>query len=122
MSRQFAEGEKSVSPRPDSPPPMVFIIDDDISGREAVESLVRHEGLEVRSFVDAHAFLDYPHDPGASCLLLDIALPGLTGLELQKALVVERPTMPIIVITGQEDPPPIVKAMKAGAVEFFTKP
>jgi FixJ family two-component response regulator len=99
---------------------MVFVIDDDISVRESLELLLRHEGWNVETFMAAQEFLD--REFGPSCLVLDMSLPGLNGLELQKRVVVERPDMPIIFITGHGDIPTTVKAMKAGAVEFLTKP
>jgi FixJ family two-component response regulator len=100
----------------------VFVIDDDISVRESLELLIRHEGFNVESFVCAKSFLTHPHVAAPACLILDIALPGVTGLELQKSLVSDRPEMPIIFITGREDVPTTVQAMKAGAVEFLLKP
>jgi|SRR5579863_203343 len=103
-------------------PPVVFVVDDDISVREALELLLRHEGLGVEMFVSAQEFLSRSRATGPSCLLLDISLPGLNGLELQKRVAVERHEMPIIFITGHGDIPMTVQAMKAGAVEFLTKP
>lgn len=103
-------------------PPIVFVVDDDISVREALELLLRHEGLGVELFVSAQEFLSRSRATGPSCLLLDISLPGLNGLELQKRVAVERHEMPIIFITGHGDIPMTVQAMKAGAVEFLTKP
>lgn len=103
-------------------PPIVFIVDDDISVRESLELLLRHEGLGVEAFVSALDFLNRSRPTGPSCLLLDISLPGLNGLELQKRVAVERHEMPIIFITGHGDIPMTVQAMKAGAVEFLTKP
>lgn len=103
-------------------PPIVFVVDDDISVRESLELLLRHEGLGVETFVSAQEFLNRLPATGPSCLLLDISLPGLDGLELQKRVVVERHEMPIIFITGHGDIPMTVQAMKAGAVEFLTKP
>jgi FixJ family two-component response regulator len=102
--------------------PMVFVVDDDISVRESLELLIRNEGWPVETFMSAQEFLDRPREFGPSCLVLDLSLPGLNGLELQKRVVVERPDMPIIFITGYGDIPMTVKAMKAGAVEFLTKP
>lgn len=122
MSTIYTGLAKPMSVRPDVVPPTVFIVDDDISVRESLESLIRHEGFDVKSFVSATSFLAHPNVLSRGCMLLDIALPGLTGLELQKALTVERPAMPIIFITGHDDAPTIVKAMKGGAVEFLTKP
>jgi FixJ family two-component response regulator len=103
-------------------PPVVFIVDDDVSVRESLESLLRHEGLDVETFVSAQDFLDRPRATAPSCLVLDFSLPGLNGLELQKRVAAERHDMPIIFITGHGDIPMTVQAMKAGAVEFLTKP
>lgn len=103
-------------------PPVVFIVDDDVSVRESLELLLRHEGLGVESFVSAQEFLNRPRATQPSCLILDYSLPGLNGLELQKRVAVERHEMPIIFITGHGDVPMTVQAMKAGAVEFLTKP
>ncbi|WP_263359670.1 response regulator transcription factor [Acidicapsa ligni] len=103
-------------------PATVFIVDDDISIREALEVLVRREGLNVETFVSALAFLDCPRRAGPSCLVLDISLPGLTGLELQKKIAPDRSETPIIFITGHGDIPMTVQAMRAGAIEFLTKP
>jgi FixJ family two-component response regulator len=102
--------------------PMVFVVDDDISVRESLELLIRHEGLEVETFTSAQEFIARPRAFVPSCLVLDISLPGLNGLELQKRVAVERPDMPIIFITGHGNIPMTVQAMKAGAVEFLTKP
>ncbi|MGO9939537.1 MAG: response regulator transcription factor [Terracidiphilus sp.] len=101
---------------------IVFVVDDDISVRESLELLIRHEGLYVETFTSAQDFLSRPRALVPSCLVLDISMPGLNGLELQKRVVVERPDMPIIFITGHGDIPMTVRAMKAGAVEFLTKP
>ena len=102
--------------------PIVFIVDDDVSVRESLELLIDNEGWHPKTFASAREFLDWPHAPVASCLLLDISLPGLNGLDLQKRIAVERREMPIIFITGYGDVPKTVQAMKAGAVEFLTKP
>ena len=102
--------------------PIVFVVDDDISVRESLELLLRHEGWHVETFLSAQEFLDRPREFVPSCLVLDISLPGLNGLELQKRVLVERPDMPVIFITGHGDIPMTVQAMKAGAVEFLTKP
>ncbi len=101
---------------------MVFIVDDDISVRESLELLVRYEGWQPETFASAQDFLDHPRTLVPSCLVLDISLPGLNGLELQKQVAAERAEMPIIFITGHCDVPMTVQAMKAGAVEFLTKP
>lgn len=102
--------------------PIVFVVDDDISVRESLELLIRHEGWQVETFMSAQEFINRPREFAPSCLVLDISLPGLNGLELQKRVAVERPDMPIIFITGYRDIPMTVQAMKGGAVEFLTKP
>lgn len=101
---------------------IVFVVDDDISVRESLELLIGQEGLPVETFVSAQEFLSRPRTHEPSCLILDVSLPGINGLELQKKIAVERPDMPIIFITGHGDVPKTVQAMKAGAVEFLTKP
>jgi FixJ family two-component response regulator len=103
-------------------PPIVFVVDDDISVRESLEGLIRLEGLEVQTFKSAQEFLANPRTSAPSCMVLDVSLPGLNGLELQKRVSVEQRDMPIIFITGRGDIPMTVRAMKAGAVEFLTKP
>jgi FixJ family two-component response regulator len=102
--------------------PIVFIVDDDISVRESLELLIRHAGWQPEAFASAQEFLSLPRVLAPSCLVLDVRLPGLNGLDLQKRVAGERPDMPIIFITGHGDVPMTVQAMKAGAVEFLTKP
>lgn len=102
--------------------PVVFVVDDDVSVRESLELLIRHEGWQVETFDSASEFLNRPRALVPSCLVLDISMPGLNGLELQKRVATERPDMPIIFITGHGNIPMTVQAMKAGAVEFLTKP
>jgi FixJ family two-component response regulator len=102
--------------------PIVFIVDDDVSVRESLELLIRCEGWQPETFASAQEFLDRPRALLPSCLVLDVSLPGLNGLELQKRVAVERTDMPIIFITGHGDVPISVQAMKAGAVDFLTKP
>jgi FixJ family two-component response regulator len=102
--------------------PIVFIVDDDVSVRESLELLIRNEGWQAETFASAQEFLDRPRAPLPSCLILDVSLPGLNGLELQQRVAVERTDMPIIFITGHGDIPMTVRAMKAGAIEFLTKP
>jgi FixJ family two-component response regulator len=102
--------------------PIVFIVDDDISVRESLELLVQTQGWHPETFASAGEFLDRPRAFVPSCLILDLSLPGLDGLELQKRIAVERTDLPIIFITGYGDVPKSVQAMKAGAVEFLTKP
>jgi len=102
--------------------PIVFVVDDDAWVRESLETLIHDEGWQPETFASAQEFLDRPRVSTPSCLVLDISLPGLNGLELQKRVAVERTDMPIIFITGHGDIPMSVGAMKAGAVEFLTKP
>jgi len=102
--------------------PIVFVVDDDISVRESLELLIRCEGWRPEIFCSGQEFLARPRALVPSCLVLDFSLPGLNGLEVQKRIAVERADMPIIFITGYRDVPMTVQAMKAGAVEFLTKP
>jgi FixJ family two-component response regulator len=102
--------------------PIVFVVDDDISVRESLELLIRCEGWKPECFESASDFLARPRAPVPSCLLLDVSLPDLNGLDLQQRLAADRRDMPIIFITGYGDIPMTVQAMKAGAVEFLTKP
>jgi FixJ family two-component response regulator len=102
--------------------PIVFVVDDDVSVRESLELLIRFEGWQPETFESAQEFLTRPRPSVPSCLVLDVSLPGLNGLDLQKRVAVERTDMPIIFITGHGDIPMSVQAMKAGAVEFLTKP
>jgi len=104
------------------PSQIVFVVDDDISVRESLELLIRQAGWQPETFTSAQEFLGRPRASVPNCLVLDFSLPGLNGLELQKRVAVERPEMPIIFITGYGDVPMTVQAMKAGAVEFLTKP
>ena len=100
----------------------VFVVDDDISVREALESLIATAGFQPQTFATAQEFLARPRTAAPSCLILDVSLPDLNGLELQRRLADQRMEMPIIFITGRGDIPMSVQAMKAGAVEFLTKP
>ncbi len=113
---------KTVSPLATSEVPVVFVVDDDVSVRESLELLIASAGWQAQTFESALKFLDCPRVHAASCLLLDVSMPGLNGLELQKRVATERSDMPIIFITGHGDVPTTVQAMKAGAVEFLTKP
>jgi FixJ family two-component response regulator len=101
---------------------IVYIVDDDVSMREALSSLIRSVGLQVKLFATAQAFLEHPLSHAASCLVLDVRLPGLSGLELQRELAGTSRAIPIIFITGHGDIPMSVRAMKAGADEFLPKP
>jgi FixJ family two-component response regulator len=102
--------------------PVVFVVDDDVSVRESLQLLIRTEGWKPQTFASAQEFLDHPRAFVPSCLVLDVSLPDLNGLDLQKRVADERTDMPIIFITGYGDVPMTVQAMKAGAVEFLTKP
>jgi FixJ family two-component response regulator len=102
--------------------PIVFVVDDDVSVRESLELLIRCEGWRPETFASAQEFLDYPRVLVPNCLVLDVSLPGLNGLDLQGLVAGERTDMPIIFITGHGNVPMTVQAMKAGAVEFLTKP
>jgi FixJ family two-component response regulator len=103
-------------------PPVVFVIDDDASVRAALSSLVRSAGLRVEVFASASEFLAAKRTDGLSCLILDVRLPGMSGLQFQAELAKANSVIPTIFITGHGDIPMSVKAMKAGAVEFLTKP
>ena len=103
-------------------PPIVFVVDDDVSVRDSLELLIQCEGWCAETFASASEFLAHPRRSVPSCLVLDVSMPGLNGLELQKRIANDRTDMPIIFITGYGDIPTTVEAMKAGAVEFLTKP
>jgi FixJ family two-component response regulator len=102
-------------------PPVVFVVDDDVSVRESLELLILSAGWRPETFASAEDFLERSPADGPSCLVLDVSLPNLNGLDLQKRII-DRTDMPIIFITGHGDVPTTVEAMKAGAVEFLTKP
>jgi len=102
--------------------PVVFVVDDDISVRESLESLIRFAGWKPETFMSAEDFLARPRALVPNCLLLDVSLPDIDGLELQRLIAGDRLDMPIIFITGYGNVPMTVQAMKAGAVEFLTKP
>jgi FixJ family two-component response regulator len=111
--KSFTESKKT---------PVVFVVDDDISVRESLDALIGWAGWQAETFESAQDFLARPQISVPCCLVLDVSLPGLNGLELQKLIAEERLDMPIIFITGHGDIPMSVQAMKAGAVEFLTKP
>jgi FixJ family two-component response regulator len=106
-------------PKPDA---IVFIVDDDVSVREALESLIRSVGLRVESFASAEEFLGRRRGDESGCVVLDVRLPNLNGLDLQKRMAKLNLDLPIIFITGHGDVPTSVQAMKAGALDFLTKP
>ena len=102
--------------------PIVFVVDDDVSVRESLELLIQFEGWQPETFASAEEFLARPRVLIPNCLVLDISLPNLNGLELQKLIAVDRTDMPVIFISGHGNVPMTVQAMKGGAVEFLTKP
>ena len=104
------------------PTPVVFVVDDDVSVRESLESLIQSAGWRAETFASAQEFLSHPRALAPSCLVLDLGLPDINGLDLQKRIAAERVDMPVIFISGYGDVPTTVQAMKAGAVEFLTKP
>jgi FixJ family two-component response regulator len=102
--------------------PIVYVVDDDISVREALEALIHEAGWRAGVFASAQEFLTHVREASPCCLVLDVTLPDLNGLDLQEQIAAERAEMPVIFITGYGDVPMTVRAMKAGAVEFLTKP
>ncbi|HEY6120792.1 MAG TPA: response regulator [Pyrinomonadaceae bacterium] len=102
--------------------PVVFVVDDDVSVRESLALMIKFAGWQAETFASAVEFLERPRTPAPNCLVLDVSLPDLNGLELQKLIASERTDLPIIFITGHGDVPMTVQAMKGGAVEFLTKP
>ena len=122
VARLAAVGHELILPPVSEIAPVVFVVDDDVSVRKSLELSIRCEGWQPQTFASAKEFLNRPRSLGPSCLVLDYSLPDLNGLELQKRVAVERPEMPIIFITGHRDVPITVQAMKAGALEFLTKP
>jgi FixJ family two-component response regulator len=104
------------------PTPVVFVVDDDVSVRESLEAMIRFAGLRAETYACAQDFLGRPRVMVPNCLVLDVSLPDLSGLDLQNLIASERTDMPIIFITGYGDVPMTVRAMKAGAAEFLTKP
>ena len=121
MKSASAQRLESASPQSNATP-IVFVVDDDISVRESLELLIQFAGWQPETFASAEDFLARPRSIGPSCLVLDVSLPNLSGLDLQKVITADRTDMPIIFITGHGDIPMTVQAMKAGAVEFLTKP
>src|ERR1051325_9040099 len=101
---------------------VVCVVDDDFSMRNSLSNLIRSTGLNVQTFASAQEFLRIPRPEAPSCLVLDVKLPGLSGLELQQKLAHDDVQIPIVFITGYGDIPMTVRAMKAGALEFLTKP
>jgi FixJ family two-component response regulator len=122
MVNAYAAGSELTMSSMTHAEPIVFVVDDDVSIRESLEHLFRCEGWHAETFASASEFLAAPRPSVPSCLVLDVSMPGLNGLELQKRVANDRPGMPIVFITAHGNIPMSVKAMKAGAVEFLTKP
>jgi FixJ family two-component response regulator len=120
-SSSLLSPSQGAMPMPDITP-VVFVVDDDVSVRESLEALIQFAGWQAETFECAQEFLARPRPGAPSCLVLDVGLPDLNGLDLQKRIAIDRTDMPIIFITGHGDVPMTVQAMKAGAVEFLTKP
>jgi FixJ family two-component response regulator len=121
VSSASAPGRLKSAPQPHATA-TVFVVDDDISVRDSLELMIRGEGWQPQIFASAQEFLAHPRALVPSCLILDVSLPGLNGLELQERIAADRTDMPIIFITGHGNVPMSVQAMKAGAAEFLTKP
>jgi FixJ family two-component response regulator len=121
QSLSASNGKSRGAPTPPNTP-IVFVVDDDVSVRESLESLIRWGGWKPETFSSALDFLSRPRGETPSCLVLDVELPDLNGLDLQERIAADRTEMPIIFITGHGDIPMSVRAMKAGAAEFLTKP
>lgn len=105
-----------------APTPIVFVVDNDISVRESLELMISTAGWRPEAFASGHEFLARPRSVAPCCVILDVTLPDLNGLELQERIAAQRSDMPIIFLTGHGDIPMTVKAMKRGALEFLTKP
>ena len=101
---------------------LIYVVDDDVSVRDAVVGVLRSVGLQTQTYPSAREFLDHWSDGGPSCLILDVRLPGMSGLEFQNELARSQIGIPIVFLTGYGDVPMTVRAMKAGAVAFLTKP
>ena len=121
MSSPGEAGSESRAPVISHHPPVVFVVDDDVSVRESLELLILSAGWRPETFASAEEFLERSRIDGPSCLVLDVTLPNLNGLDLQKRII-GRADVPVIFITGYGDVPTTVRAMKAGAIEFLTKP
>jgi FixJ family two-component response regulator len=121
MSRRIAHDDVALSHTPQALP-IVYVVDDDVSVREALELLITDGGWQAESYESAQQFLSRPQAVVPSCLVLDLSLPGFNGLDLQRRIAVDRAHMSIIFVSGYGDVRTTVQAMKAGAVEFLTKP
>ena len=122
MSSTTAALRESPSSNTSHGAPIVFVVDDDLPARESLEMLIRLAGWQAQTFATGQEFLAHPRAFVPSCLILDLSLPDLNGLDIQKRIAADRIDVPIIFITSHGDVPMAVRAMKAGAVEFLTKP
>ena len=122
MSSTTAALQESPSSNTSHGAPIVFVVDDDLPARESLEMLIRLAGWQAQTFATGQEFLAHPRAFVPSCLILDLSLPDLNGLDIQKRIAADRIDVPIIFITSHGDVPMAVRAMKAGAVEFLTKP
>lgn len=122
MDSAHTPAQRSSSSAVSHTAPVVFVVDEDVSARDSLQSLIRGAGWRPEVFASAREFLAHPRILAPSCLILDVELPDLNGLDLQRRIVADRTDMPIIFVTGHGDVSMAVRAMKAGAVEFFTKP
>jgi len=122
MDRRDGGGGHTIGKNMNDAEPTVFVVDDDPSVRRSVERLVRSMGFNVQTFASAKEFRDHARVEGAACLVLDVHLPGMGGLDLQRELAQAGSPLPIIFVTGRGSIPMSVRAMKEGAVEFLTKP
>ena len=122
MTMRTTDGTHSMTSQAPADAPVVFVVDDDDAVRESIELMIEDAGWQAETFASAREFLDRPRSTVPTCLVLDVALPDLNGLDLQRRVAVERPEMPVIFVTRYRDARTIVQAMKAGAVEYLTKP
>ena len=118
----FVAPSEPQKPSPSDPAPIVFVVDDDVSARESVDHLIRWAGWRVQSFATAQQFLAHRRVDAPSCVVLDVQLPDVNGLDLQQQIAKGDVGLPVVFVTGHGDIPTTVRAMKAGAVEFLTKP
>lgn len=122
MSTMPTHGPRGTASGTTTTTPVVYVVDHDISVRESIEWLIETSGWDAETFASAEEFLERPRTLASSCLILDVSLPDLSGLDVQRRMAIERPEMPVIFITGHEDVRLTVRAMKAGAIEFLVKP
>jgi FixJ family two-component response regulator len=120
MNADRSQGGSAIGPP--EPRPVVYVVDDDVSLRESLQAIVAESGFHPEVFASAQEFLRHSRQPLPGCLILDVSLPDLNGLEVQRLMGTDQTALPIVFITGHGDIPMSVQAMKAGATEFLTKP